>query len=79
MDLLVDIYLAIWLPMSKEKEYLWRKGTRRTILKSLFKELWLVLQIKSRKIISCKEALAIILTNTIHPSLLPNGIFYPGH
>lgn len=27
MDLLVDIYLAICLPMSKEKEYLWRKGT----------------------------------------------------
>ena len=24
---------------SKEKEYLWRKGTRRTILKPLFKEL----------------------------------------
>lgn len=39
MDLLVDIYLAICLPMSKEKEYLWRKGTRRTILKPLFKEL----------------------------------------
>lgn len=49
MDLLVDIYLAIWLPMSKEKEYLWRKGTRRTILKSLFKELWLCVTNKKQE------------------------------